>query len=127
MTASRPGWIRPLVPVSWVLLIGGLLITSRTESTPTQWSELALAGAGTLEAILLFGMLRPYSYRYHVGRSFLAIVMLLILSTGWAANAPLIAVPGYTVHLLWLMGLVVVGCLLLGFSLWQHLQARHDR
>jgi hypothetical protein len=126
VTTSRPDWIRHLVPVSWVLLIGGLLIASRVEPTQANWSGLALAGVGTLEAALLFGTLRPCSYRYHLGRSFLTLLILVFLSTGWAANAPLIASPGYTLHVLWLMGLVVIGCLLLGISLWQRLQARHD-
>ena len=106
--------------------MGGLLATLRAEQASGDWGPLSLGLVGTLEAALLFAAFRPYSYRYHVGRSFLAIGFLVALVTGWAANAPLIAAPAYTLHLLWLMGLLVVGCLLLGFSLWQGLQARHD-
>lgn len=125
MTTPRPDWIRYLVPISWVLLMGGLLATGRAQQTTSDWGGVALASVGTLEAALLFAALRPHSYRHHVGRSFSAIALLIALSTAWAANAPLIASPIYTLHLLWLMGLVVVGCLLLGLALWQHLQARH--
>jgi len=122
----RPLWVRYLVPISWVILMGGLIITSRGEPAAADWSGLSLAAIGTLEAAMIFLLLRPPSYDYHMGRGLLVLVLMVVLSTYWAASAPLIAIPAYTVHLLWLMALVVVICVLLAFALWQQLQARHQ-
>ncbi len=125
MKPIRPRWVLHLVPVSWVLVIAGLAATYRAESAPETWSSLELAGAATAEALILFALLRPFSFSYHIGRGLVALLGLVIVATWWAANAPLIPVAAYTVHLLWLMGLVLAICILLGFSLWQQLMQRH--
>ena len=119
----RPRWARPFLPVSWVILILGLLISNRGASGPAE--TLSLAGIGTLEALLLFAILRPMSYRYHSGRALAAVVFVLFASTFWAGRADPLPDSGYIVHLLWLLGLTVACCALLGFSLWQRLMARH--
>jgi len=105
--------------------MAGLATTYRTKPALAPWSAFELAAVATLEAALLFALLRPLSFQYHTGRGLLALVALVATSTWWAAQAPLIAAPAYTVHLLWLMGLVVAVCVLLGFSLWQQLMQRH--
>jgi hypothetical protein len=105
--------------------MGGFATTYRANPAPASWSVFELAGAATLEAGLLFALLRPLSFQYHTGRGLAALIGLVITSTWWAAKAPLIAAPAYTVHLLWLMGLVAALCVLLGFSLWQQLMQRH--
>ena len=125
MTVIRPRWVLHLIPVTWALLMGGLLLVYRTDSTVGEWSIPQLVGVATVEALVLFALLRPLSFRYHSGRGLAALFALIVISTYWAANAPLIFAAAYTLHLLWLMALVVAVCVLLGFSLWQQLMQRH--
>ena len=107
-----------------VLCLVAAALLGTHQGAPPTWQ---LAVAGSIESAVLYALLRPSSYQYHAGRALVALLVALAAVTYWAAKAPLIATAAYLVHLLWLMGLIVVLCALLGYSLWQRLQARRDR
>ena len=103
-------------------LVASAVLGTQSGGPPT-WQ---LAAAGSVECAVLYALLRPTSYHYHAGRALLALLVALASVTYWATKAPLVATAAYLVHLLWLMGLTVTLCALLGYSLWQRLQARRD-
>ena len=121
----RPGWVQNLVPWGLITLAISLVVAILPINPLSSPETLLLLLAGTGESAVLYLLLWPRSVNYSPGRSLAALTALLAASTFWAVRAPTTPHPPYLVHLMWLMGMTVVVCGLLGYSLWQRLMARH--
>ncbi len=121
---TEPAWVQNLIPWAWLSLAISLVVAVLPINPLGSPETLGLLLAGTLECAAVYLLLRPRSYHHNAGRALAALTTLLLALGFWAARAQPTPPPPYLMHLIWLMGMTVVLCALVGYSLWTKLIAR---